>query len=110
MKKGRPAHTLSVLVRPSAVAAVREAVFRHTPTLGLREIPVRKHALARLFRTVDVDGQPVRVKVGLLASGEECTAQPEWEDVRLAAERLGLPARAVLARAAAMALNGASRQ
>jgi uncharacterized protein (TIGR00299 family) protein len=103
MKKGRPAHTLSVLAATEGAAAMRALVFRQTPTLGLREHVVRKHALGRRVRTVDVDGQPVRVKTGMLADGEVVTAQPEWEDVRSAAHALGRPARAVLAAAQAAA-------
>ncbi|ONH34112.1 MULTISPECIES: nickel pincer cofactor biosynthesis protein LarC [Protofrankia] len=105
MKKGRPAHTLSVLVRAPHADAVRRLVFLHTPTLGLRETTVRKRALDRAFRTVDVGGETIAVKIGMLAGGRAVTAQPEWDDVRRAAIRLGQPTRRVLAAAAAAALN-----
>ncbi|MCY7364348.1 MAG: nickel pincer cofactor biosynthesis protein LarC, partial [Frankiaceae bacterium] len=95
MKKGRPAHTLSVLCGPAEVAAVREVVFRETSTLGLREQVVGKTALARAERTVEVDGRWVRVKLGLLG-GEVVNAMPEWEDVAAAAAALGRPAKQVL--------------
>lgn len=95
MKKGRPAHTLSVLCGAAEVAAVREVVFRETSTLGLREQVVGKTALARAERTVEVDGRPVRVKLGLLGD-EVVNAMPEWEDVAAAAAALGRPAKAVL--------------
>jgi uncharacterized protein (DUF111 family) len=99
MKKGRPAHTLSVLVGPSEADAVREAVFTHTSTLGLREMPVVKRVLDRRFHSVVVDGQEIAVKVGSLPDGRVTTVQPEWEDVRRAAAALGRPARVVLAEA-----------
>ena len=95
MKKGRPAHTLSVLCGPTEVAAVREVVFRETSTLGLREQVVGKTALARAERTVEVDGRRVRVKLGLLGA-EVVNAMPEWEDVAAAAAALGRPAKQVL--------------
>ena len=95
MKKGRPAHALSVLCGPAEVAAVREVVFRETSTLGLREQVVGKTALARAERTVEVDGRRVRVKLGLLG-GEVVNAMPEWEDVAAAAAALGRPAKQVL--------------
>ena len=95
MKKGRPAHTLSVLCGPAEVTAVREVVFRETSTLGLREQVVGKTALARAERTVEVDGRRVRVKLGLLG-GEVVNAMPEWEDVAAAAAALGRPAKQVL--------------
>ncbi|ADP78198.1 LarC family nickel insertion protein [Pseudofrankia inefficax] len=113
MKKGRPAHTLRALVAPGRLPAVRAAIFRHTSTLGLREIPVRKHALARSMRAVEVAGHPVRVKVSPgpdrafdQPAGPVPVAQPEWEDVALVAEKLGWPAREVLAAACALAYAG----
>ncbi len=102
MKKGRPAHTLSVLCGARDAAAVREIVFRETSTLGLREQLVGKTALARAERTVDVDGQAVRVKLGLLGD-EVVNAMPEWVDVAAAAAALGRPAKQVLADAHAAA-------
>jgi uncharacterized protein (TIGR00299 family) protein len=95
MKKGRPAHALSVLAPESAVAPLRRLVFRETSTLGLREQRVAKHVLERSERTVQVDGQPVRVKLGIL-DGEVVNAVPEWEDVAAAATALGRPAKQVL--------------
>ncbi len=105
MKKGRPAHTLSVLVQQPHADAVRRLVFLHTPTLGLRETVVRKRALDRAYRSVDVGGETVAVKIGMLADGRIVTAQPEWDDVQQAATRLGQPTRWVLAAATAAALN-----
>ncbi len=105
MKKGRPAHTLSVLCTEQVAPVVRQLVFRETSSLGLRESPVAKHALDRQERMVDVDGQRVRVKLGLL-DGEVVNAMPEWEDVAAGARALGRPAKQVLqdAHAAARAL------
>ena len=98
MKKGRPAHLLSVLAAPADVARLREVVFRETSTLGVREHAVARTVLDRDERVVDVDGQRVRVKRGLL-DGAVVNAQPEWEDVAAAAQALGLPAKQVLRRA-----------
>ena len=50
MKKGRPAHTLSVLCRPEVVADVQAAVFAATSTIGLRVVPVGKVAIERARR------------------------------------------------------------
>ena len=104
MKKGRPAHTLSVLCPPSAVAAAREVVFRQSSTLGVREQRVDRTVLDRAERTVHVDGRPVRVKLGLL-HGEVVNAMPEWEDVAAAAAALGRSAKSVLAAAHAAAAD-----
>lgn len=105
MKKGRPAHVLSVLAAPGAVPALRRAVFTYTSTIGLRETDVRKRPLPRTERTVDVDGCAVRVKLSSL-DGQVLTAQPEFEDVVAAATALGRPVRAVLALAAERARAG----
>ena len=100
MKKGRPAHTLSVLCDAALVPVLRERVFRETSTLGLRERTVGKVALERQEHTVQVDGRSIRVKVGLL-DGEVVNAMPEWEDVAAAAAALGRPAKQVLREAQA---------
>lgn len=95
MKKGRPAHTLSVLTTQALAPVARRVVFEQTSTLGLRETPVRKHALERTVTEVDVDGRRVRVKHGWY-DGRLVTSQPEWEDVVAAARALGRPAKDVL--------------
>jgi uncharacterized protein (TIGR00299 family) protein len=102
MKKGRPAHTLSVLTSADRADAVREVVFRESSTIGVRSHPVGKHALDRELRTVDVRGQAVRVKVARLA-GDVVNASPEYEDVVAAAAALGAPVKTVLAEAVAAA-------
>ena len=102
MKKGRLAHTLSVLVDAPALAAVRHAVFVETTTIGLRETVVDKRALDRTERSVEVGGHRVRIKTatldGLLVNG-----QPEYDDVVAVARAAGRPVKAVLAEAAAAA-------
>lgn len=98
MKKGRPAHTLHVLVDQQHAAEVREAIFRQTSTIGIREQSFAKHALDREMRQVEVEGQPVAVKVAFLA-GEVVNVQPEYEDVRRAAVVLHKPVAEVLAAA-----------
>jgi uncharacterized protein (TIGR00299 family) protein len=100
MKKGRPAHTLSVLCSAAQAPALREVVFRETSTIGLRSRTVDKHALDRSETTVSVDGQVIRVKVASLA-GVVINRNPEWEDVAAAALVLGRPAKDVLAEAQA---------
>ncbi len=105
MKKGRPAHTLSVLTSSDRAEAVRDVVFRESSTIGVRSHAVDKHALDREMRTVDVRGQAVRVKVARLA-GEVVNAAPEYEDVVAAAAALGAPVKSVLAEAVAAAHSG----
>ena len=98
MKKGRPAHTLSVLTSAQHADNVRRVAFRESSTIGLREHGVEKRALGRETRTVTVDGADVRVKVALL-DGEVVNVSPEYEDVAAAAAALGQPTKTVLAAA-----------
>lgn len=102
MKKGRPAHTLSVLTAPAHLDAVRRVVFRESSSIGLREHHVGKHALNREMRTVTVDGVDICVKVATL-DGEVVNVVPEYDDVAAAAIQLGRPVKAVLAAAVAAA-------
>jgi uncharacterized protein (TIGR00299 family) protein len=102
MKKGRPAHTLSVLTPLPAADAVRRVVFTESSTIGLREHRVGKTALDREVRTVTVDGLDVRVKVALL-DGEVVNVAPEFDDVAAAAATLGRPVKAMLAATVAAA-------
>ncbi|WP_410573831.1 nickel pincer cofactor biosynthesis protein LarC [Amycolatopsis sp. cmx-4-61] len=94
MKKGRPAHVLHVLAAPEHAGRLGELVLAETGSLGLREYPVHRTALARETETVDVLGFPVRRKRGPHG------AKPEHDDVVAAARELGLPARVVAAIAA----------
>ena len=100
MKKGRPAHTLSVLVDGTRAAAVRTTIFRETSSIGLREQPLEKHSLERAMAVVDVAGHPVAVKLAR-HDGVLVNAQPEYDDVARAAAALGRPVSAVLAEAIA---------
>jgi uncharacterized protein (TIGR00299 family) protein len=95
MKKGRPAHTLSVLVAADRAEQVRAAIFRQTSTIGLREQPLGKHALDREMVEVEVDGQPIAVKLAR-HDGVLVNAQPEYDDVARAAAALGRPVNDVL--------------
>ncbi len=102
MKKGRPAHTLSVLVGADSAAAVRARLFEETSAIGLREQAVGKRALERELTAVSVRGQPIAVKIAR-DGGAVVNAQPEFEDVARAAAALGLPVKRVLALAVAAA-------
>ncbi|MFL6094294.1 MAG: nickel insertion protein, partial [Blastococcus sp.] len=102
MKKGRPAHTLSALCRPDAVAAVQTAVFAATSSIGLRVVPVGKVALVRTQATVDVLGGRVGVKVAA-DDGRAVNVSVEYEDVAALAAELGLPVKEVLRAATAAA-------
>ncbi len=95
MKKGRPAHTLSVLADPSVAADLRTVLVRETGTMGVRGSTLERWPQSRSFDEVEVDGQVIRIKV----AGTRVKA--EHDDAARAARALGLPLREVTARAEA---------
>jgi hypothetical protein len=94
MKKGRPGFLLGALAAPEQADALRRVFFETTTTLGVREHPVERTALARRFDTVTVRGAPVRVKFGLL-DGTDVTATPEHEDLVALARATGRSVRSL---------------
>jgi pyridinium-3,5-bisthiocarboxylic acid mononucleotide nickel chelatase len=102
MKKGRPAHTLSVLLPPECADDVRRVLFTETSGIGMRASTVEKHPLDRDFTRVDVDGEPISVKIAR-DRGVVVNVQPEYDDVAAAAQRLGRPVKSVMAAAIAAA-------
>jgi uncharacterized protein (TIGR00299 family) protein len=102
MKKGRPAHTLSVLCAPARLAAVQDVVLSATSTIGLRRTSVAKLALDRTQHRVRVLGGEVAVKVARLA-GRVVNVSVEFGDVAALAAERGLPVKEVLRAATAAA-------
>ncbi len=109
MRKGRPGHVVTALVAEEAVDAATRALFTQSTTLGVRLRPVARRALPRDEVVVSVEGCDVRVKRGLL-DGRPVTVQAEYADAAAAADRLGLPVRAVLERAAALSRAAAEAE
>lgn len=104
MKKGRPAHTLSVLCQQSQADILRDLMWTHTSTIGVREHHLRKQALARCWCDVDVAGGAVAIKVAH-RGGVIVQATPEFDTVTALATRTSRPAAAVLRDAVAAAAN-----
>jgi uncharacterized protein (TIGR00299 family) protein len=96
MKKGRPAHTVSVLGDPAQAAALAAVLTAETGSLGVRSQALTKFPVPRATGVVDVGGHPVRVKV--TPAGR---VKVEFDDALAAAEALGVPVRDVLVRAEA---------
>ena len=98
MKKGRPAHQLSVLAPTSTVDSLRDLVLEQTSTLGIRQHPVAKYALPRGWVDLDVEGTAVAVKIAHRA-GVIVQATAEFASVTAAAAKLDRTPSATLAAA-----------
>ena len=102
MKRGRPGFVMSALARPETERAVAEAMLRETSTLGVRIAHLDRIELERGSFTVEVAGEPVRVKVGKL-DGRVVNLAPEHADCERAARISGEPVKVVWAQALAAA-------
>jgi uncharacterized protein (DUF111 family) len=81
---------------------VAEAILTQTSTLGVRIARYDRIELERESWTVEVGGEPVRIKVGRLG-GRVVNLAPEHADCERAARISGEPVKAVWARALAAA-------
>lgn len=90
MKKGRPAHTVSVLVDVALGEQLAEVLAAETGSLGVRGQTLERWPLARDEDLVEVEGRTVRVKV---SAGR---VKVEHDDAARAAAHLGLPLRQVV--------------
>ena len=95
MKKGRPAHTLSVLAEQAALDDVLSAILRQTSTLGVRVQSVERAAMPRSMETVRTTYGEIAVKVARWDAGGIARAHPEWEDVKARAREHNVAAREV---------------
>ena len=95
MKKGRPAHTVSVLTDVALTEQVSRVLTTETGSLGVRGHVLERWPAARTAHEVEVAGVPVRVKV---SAGR---VKVEHDDAVKAARRAGLPLREVVSRAEA---------
>ena len=93
MKKNRPGVMLSVLARREQHDALLGCLFRHTTTLGVRELLCPRYPLLRSFREAETPWGPVTVKraEGWGVSREK----PEFEDLAKIAREQNLSLRDV---------------
>lgn len=96
MKKGRTGMQMTILCSPAKAETLQKMVFAETTTLGLRYREERKIVLARSFVSVDTEWGAVKIKIGMLDSGEAINYAPEFEDCRLIAERYSVPMKQVM--------------
>ena len=93
MKKDRPGVMLSVLARREQHDALLGCLFRHTTTLGVRELLCPRYPLLRSFREAETPWGPVTVK---RADGWGVSREkPEFEDLAKIAREQNLSLRDV---------------
>jgi uncharacterized protein (TIGR00299 family) protein len=94
MKKNRPGVLLSILCAPDRKEQLTELLFKETTTLGVRSYEVERRALRRSSKRVETQYGPIDVKVAHL-NGHVVNEMPEFEQVRAAATKAGVPLKIV---------------
>ncbi len=108
MKKGRPGVLISGLISPDQRDQVERIVFEHSTTLGVRFDERSRSTCERDVMTVELEGQPVRVKRRFrphaLGSLRASDLSPEYEDLARISLEKGLSIRELEVRAVVIAL------
>jgi hypothetical protein len=95
MKKGRPAHRMSIMGEPDKTDRLLQILFRETTTLGVRIQPIERVILEREERTVTLPFGTVRVKIA--RKGDAILGMtPEYEDCKKIAAKEGIPLKDVM--------------
>lgn len=99
-KKSRPAYVVRVIADNALLDTMLSVLFGESGTLGARVQQVERYVLPRAILTVLVTiGEStfnVHVKVAKDSQGNTVSAKPEFEDIKIIAARLGMPAKRVL--------------
>ena len=93
MKKNRPGFILSVMVKAPLLDKVRELIFTHTTTIGIRERQLERSCMARTHKEVSTPYGNIAVKVCSWQNIEKF--YPEYESVKAAADNAGTDFRTV---------------
>jgi uncharacterized protein (DUF111 family) len=95
MKKGRPGLMVAALCEEARRAAVTDALFAETTTLGLRRVAVEREVLDRELVEVETAYGTVRVKLARRA-GRLTGVHPEYDDCAARARERGVAVREVI--------------
>lgn len=94
MKKNRPGVLVSLLCGKEEKATLMNLLFTETTTLGVRSYEVTRRALRRSMERVETQYGPIDVKVAHL-NGRVVNEMPEFDQVRDAATKAGVPVKVV---------------
>ncbi len=81
MKKNRPGVLISVFCRPPLAVKLRDLIFIHTTTFGIRMKLVERTILESRFVKGKVKGKGVQFREGWLR-GKKIKSQPEFEEIK----------------------------
>ncbi len=99
MKKNRPGHMISVITDETRAEEMANLILEETGTLGVREIPVRRHIALRTTKRVlvEVGGKkfPVSVKSAVDGKGRVLHEKIEFEDRKRLSEKMGISVRKI---------------
>lgn len=89
-KKGRPAYIITALCKPEQVLSMKEILFKHTTTFGIRYRTEKRIILDRKWIPVNTPWGTVKTKIGYV--GEHIyQISPEFEDCYSLAQRHNIP-------------------
>lgn len=86
MKKNRSGVEVTALCKPLNKNKIIECFFTNSTTIGVREKSINRHSLKREIIEVETIFGKIRVKKAFL-NGREVSSKPEFEDVKIAAEK-----------------------
>lgn len=95
MKKGRPAYKLSVICGMEELPKIVNIIFKETTTLGVRFYPVLRIELQRTVTTVEMEGEPIRIKVAKIGD-KIYNVSSEFEDCKKLSMLSGKPLKVVI--------------
>ncbi len=81
MKKSRQVTLLSVLCKNELVEEMKDIIFKHSTTIGLREYQIKKNVLPRTEITVETKYGKVRIKQSYY-KGNPVRSKPEFDDCK----------------------------
>jgi len=89
MKKSRPANQLNVLCSPEKIKKVKEIIFNHSTTIGLREYMVKKSILPRVEKVLETKFGPIKIKQSVY-EGQIIRSKPEYGECKSIAKQYNI--------------------
>jgi pyridinium-3,5-bisthiocarboxylic acid mononucleotide nickel chelatase len=96
-KKNRPGQIIKVVADQKDVQHLSSVLINETGTLGVRVYYCQRHVIARDVSQVDItiggQKETVKIKISKDSKGKIIRVKPEFEDLKMIAEKTGLPLR-----------------